>query len=102
MDSKNVQKFIAKCSSSTAYSGSKNNEKYILIKRNRGELLKKNAGEDLLISCTKKEYNFYVTTMGRQHKHMYFDHMRNMDGKDLETVHLKEIIRDHPLAEDEW
>lgn len=55
--------------------------------------LKNSADEDIHICCIKKEDNFCVTKMGRQHKHMYFDHVRNMDGKGLETVSASE--RDH-------
>lgn len=65
----------------------------MLITKKPWGTLKNNAGEGLHISCTKKEDNFYVTKMGRQHKHMYFDHMKNMDGKDLETFSASE--RDH-------
>lgn len=65
----------------------------MLITKKPWGVLKNSAGEDLHISWTKKEDNFYVTKMGRRHKHMYFDHMKNKDGKDLETVSASE--RDH-------
>lgn len=65
----------------------------MLITKKPWGILKNSAGENLQISCIKKEDNFYDTKMGGQHKHMYFDHMKNMDGKDLETVSASE--RDH-------
>lgn len=34
----------------------------------------------------QKEEKLYVSKIGMQHKHMYFDHIRHRDGKDLEIV----------------
>lgn len=41
----------------------------------------------------QEEVNFCVTNMGVQYKHMYFDHIRHRNGKDLEIISTQE--RDH-------
>lgn len=52
---------------------------------------KNGVGEDLHIFYIKEK--LYVTKMGIQQKHMYFDHTRHRDRKDLEIVRTYE--RDH-------
>lgn len=64
--------------------------------RNHGVLLKIVLVRTYIFPVPKKKDNFYVTKMRGQHKHMYFDHMGNRDGKDLETVSASERHHKRP------